>query len=160
MGLIFEGDSLVRIFFKVIIVSVLALASNSSFAFDQINTGYLSDLTLEGYDTTSYHTKGEPIEGSSKYKFNWNGAEWHFLRAEDRDLFAANPESFAPQYGGYCSNQMSLGNLSDTDPNVWLIHEGKLYLFGHDVGRDRWANTGVADRIKEADKHWKEFMKQ
>lgn len=145
---------------KVIVVGLLAFTSNSSFAFDEINTGYLSDLTIDGYDATAYHIKGRPIEGSSNYTFNWKGAEWRFLRAEDRDLFAANPEEYAPQYGGYCSNQMSLGNLSDTDPGVWLIHEEKLYLFGHDVGRDRWTNTGVADRIKEADKYWQEFMKQ
>lgn len=142
------------------IVGIFVLASNASFAFDEINTGYLSDVTIDGYDATAYHIKGEPVEGLSKYKFSWKGADWYFLRVKDRDLFAANPEGYAPQYGGYCSNQMSLGNLSDIDPGVWLIHGGKLYLFGHDVGRARWLKTGVVDRIKDADKHWKEYMKQ
>ena len=32
--------------------------------------------------------------------------------------FTASPEAFAPQYGGYCSNQMSLGNLSDIGTKV------------------------------------------
>lgn len=33
----------------------------------------------------------------------WNGATWHFASGANRDQFAAAPEKYAPQYGGYCA---------------------------------------------------------
>lgn len=127
-------------------------------AFDAINKSTFTGLAVDGYDSTAYFTDARHEEGSSDHTFEWKGATWRFASKTDRDLFAAAPGSYAPQYGGYCSNQMSLGNLSDIDPGVWLIHDGKLYLFGHDAGRIRWETTGVADRIKDADRHWQAYL--
>ena len=141
---------------------LIALAILSPFAsasaFDEINTGYLSDDAVAGYDTTAYFQHAAPTEGDSDYSFKWNGATWKFADKASLDLFAANPDKYRPQYGGYCSNQMSLGNLSNIDPGVWLIYDDKLYLFGHDVGRERWENTGVAERIKDADGYWQKYL--
>ena len=127
-------------------------------AFEEINTGYFDATALQGYDSTGYFSQSRPVEGDKTFSIKWKGAEWRFADAKSRDLFAANPEDYAPQYGGYCSNQMSLGNLSDIDPGVWLIHEGKLYFFGHKEGKDRWQKTGIAARIEDADRHWKEYL--
>ena len=115
---------------------------------------------MSGYDSTAYFSQSRPIEGSGSFIFKHKGANWQFVDQESRDLFAANPTAYAPQYGGYCSNQMSLGNLSDTDPGVWLIHKGKLYLFGHDIGRRRWQRIGIAGQIIEADKNWRKYLAQ
>ncbi|WP_181905141.1 YHS domain-containing (seleno)protein [Aestuariispira insulae] len=127
-------------------------------AADEINTGYFNDLALKGYDSTAYFSQGKAQSGDERISFEWKGAVWLFAREADRNLFAANPEAFAPQYGGYCSNQMSLGRLSDTDPHVWLIQDGKLYLFGHEAGRNRWEQTGIEAQIQAADRHWKAFI--
>ena len=69
----------------------------------------------------------------------------------------AGAESYSPQYGGYCSNQMSLGNLSDIDVEVWRIIDNKLYLFGHDSGRVRWASE-TDQRILKANQHWRSYL--
>ena len=55
----------------------------------------------EGYDVVAYHTEDRAIKGSSQFSHKWNDAKWYFSSAENRDLFAADPERFAPQYGGY-----------------------------------------------------------
>ncbi len=134
------------------------LMSLPAAAFEEINTGYFNETALQGYDSTRYFSDRQAIEGQKTYSFKWKGADWHFADARSRDLFAVNPDGYAPQYGGYCSNQMSLGNLSDIDPGVWLIHDKKLYFFGHKEGKDRWEATGIAARIKDADLHWKEYL--
>lgn len=139
----------------VFILSPLYMAH----AFDEINTSYLSDEAVSGYDTTAYFQKAEPTEGKNNYSFKWKGAVWKFADKNSLDLFRANPNKYRPQYGGYCSNQMSLGNLSNINPGVWLIHADKLYLFGHDIGRQRWKDTGISARILDADAHWQKYLK-
>ncbi|MEH6547519.1 MAG: YHS domain-containing (seleno)protein [Sneathiella sp.] len=147
-----------RRFFAAMLFSILFVSAGSAWAFDEINKSYLGDLAVDGYDSVAYFNTQKPGEGQDSYTAEWKGATWRFANAESRDLFMASPESYAPQYGGYCSNQMSLGNLSDIDPGVWLIFEGKLYLFGHDVGRERWEETGIAARIQDADKNWQQYL--
>ena len=58
-------------------------------------------IAIKGYDTVSYHTEGRATKGSSEFFHTWNDAKWHFASAENRDLFAADPKRYAPQYGGY-----------------------------------------------------------
>ena len=58
-------------------------------------------VAIKGYDTVAYHTEGRAVKGQSKYSHEWNDAKWYFTSTENRDFFAADPERYAPQYGGY-----------------------------------------------------------
>jgi hypothetical protein len=69
-------------------------------AFDEINTNFFG-VAIKGYDTVAYHTDGRAMKGKSTFAHKWNDAKWYFTTAENRDLFIANPERYAPQYGGY-----------------------------------------------------------
>ena len=69
-------------------------------AFEKINQTSWG-VAIKGYDTVAYHTEGRAIKGQRKYSHEWNDAKWYFASAENRDLFAADPERYAPQYGGY-----------------------------------------------------------
>ncbi|MEM6585777.1 MAG: YHS domain-containing (seleno)protein, partial [Pseudomonadota bacterium] len=67
---------------------------------------YFSDspgLALSGYDSVEYHASREAVVGDAGITHEWNGATWRFASAANRDLFAANPEAYAPQYGGHCA---------------------------------------------------------
>jgi YHS domain-containing protein len=86
---------------KVFLVSALfILWSSVGSAFDKVNQTFFG-TAIKGYDTVAYHTEGRAVKGKSRYSYKWNDAKWHFANAENRDLFAANPERYAPQYGGY-----------------------------------------------------------
>ncbi|WP_169569714.1 YHS domain-containing (seleno)protein [Sneathiella limimaris] len=143
---------------RLLILFVAMIFSTPVFAFDEINTGYFDDTALHGHDATGYFQAGRSTEGAEAFHFRYKNADWYFADKESRDLFALNPEQYAPQYGGYCSNQMSLGNIADIDPGVWLIHEKKLYFFGHQEGKDRWVRTGIAARIEDANRHWQDYL--
>jgi YHS domain len=56
------------------------------------------------------------------------GATWYFASAENRDRFAADPERYVPQYGGYCAWAVAHGYTAKIDPEAWKIVDGKLYL--------------------------------
>ncbi|MEQ9260728.1 MAG: YHS domain-containing (seleno)protein [Roseovarius sp.] len=83
---------------------------------------------IGGYDPVAYFTEGAPVEGSPEHSTMWNGAEWRFASAENKATFEADPEAYAPQYGGYCAYAASQGYVASTSPDAWSVHEGKLYL--------------------------------
>jgi YHS domain-containing protein len=140
-----------------LLLPVMALFARPAIAFEEINQSYIGGVALGGYDAVSYFTDAQAVEGSKDHAVEWKGATWLFSSDANRQQFSANPEAYAPQYGGNCSNQMSLGNLSDIDPEVWRIIDEKLYLFGHDNGRVRW-NTDTDDRVSDADGHWQIYL--
>ena len=101
-----------------------------SFAQDRVNTGYFGNVAIKGYDPVAYFTEGAAIEGKEEYSHKWLGAYWRFKNAEHMQMFAANPQQFAPQYGGHCATGMAVhgGLTTDIDPEAFAIVDGKLYL--------------------------------
>ncbi len=85
-------------------------------------------VAIHGYDTVAYFTEGKPMKGSAEFEHAWQDTRWQFASATNRDLFTANPDRYAPQYGGYCALGLSAGEYADIDPNAWTIVDGKLYL--------------------------------
>jgi YHS domain-containing protein len=146
-----------RLLLIVLLFPLLAAVSRPAVAFEEINKSFLGDVALGGFDAVNYFTEGKAKKGDKAHSVEWKGARWLFSSDANRRRFIANPEGYVPEYGGHCSNQMSLGNLSDIDPNVWRMISGKLYLFGHDAGRVRWS-TQTPLRVKEADGHWRNFL--
>lgn len=126
----------------------------SSRLFSQVGPVYTSNnIAVNGYDVVSYFTRQQAVQGSSEWYTEWAGAVWHFSSAENRQLFIQHPESYAPQYGGFCAYGASRGYLAPTDPQAFTIHEGKLYL-NYDLNvRSIWVKD-MSGRIAKADKFW------
>ena len=80
--------------------SALIMFTNSAMAFDAVNETFFG-VAIKGYDTVAYHTEGRALKGKMKFSHKWNDAKWYFSSAANSDLFAADPERYAPQYGGY-----------------------------------------------------------
>ena len=81
-------------------------------------------VTIKGYDAVAYFTEGAPVRGDPAHEHEWQGARWQFSSAEHRDLFAAEPDRYAPRYGGFCSGAMALGWKFRADPKAWKIIDG------------------------------------
>ena len=61
------------------------------------------DLAIKGYDTVAYFKASKALKGNESFTFKWHDMTWYFSTKENRDLFAASPEKYAPQYDGYCA---------------------------------------------------------
>jgi YHS domain-containing protein len=81
-------------------VPVVIAFPDAGIAFDEVNTTFFG-VAIKGYDPVAYHTENRAVKGESQFSLQWNDAKWYFTSAENRDLFAADPERYAPQYGGY-----------------------------------------------------------
>ena len=76
-----------------------------------------------------------------------------FASAANRDMFAKNPEKYAPQYGGYCAQGTSEGHLVVTQPDAWKIVNGKLYLNYDKKVQAQWM-ADIPGHIASANKNW------
>ena len=140
----------------VVVFSVaLGLWSNSSAA-DEINTGYFGNVAIKGYDPVAYFTKSRAVKGSDEISSDWLGATWLFSSTEHRDLFAASPIQYAPQYGGLCADGVAYGNTTtNIDPESWRVIDGKLYLH-YDPGAAVEIEE-IPGQIAKAEKNWPEI---
>ncbi len=90
-----------RIISGIMAVSVLLLLLTApAWAKKIVNTTW-SGVAIKGYDPVAYFTEGKAVEGMKKYQHEWQDAKWRFASQAHLDLFRANPEKYAPQYGGY-----------------------------------------------------------
>ncbi|MEM0982344.1 MAG: YHS domain-containing (seleno)protein [Planctomycetota bacterium] len=112
-------------------------------------------VAIGGFDPVSYF-KGEAQEGQASLTADHGGATYRFASRENLDAFKADPEKYAPQYGGYCATAMSEGKIFEVDPKNYKITGDKLYLFYKGEAGDTlpdW-NADEANRRANADKHW------
>jgi YHS domain-containing protein len=118
--------------------------------------GSPDDPAIKGYDTVAYFTAGKALKGSESFTFQWHGMIWYFSTKENRDLFATSPEKYAPQYDGYCAWAMTEARKAITDPEVWKIVNGKLYLNCSMTAYEKWSRD-IPGNIKKADANWLKF---
>ena len=122
-------------------------------------TDPLTGVAIEGYDPVSYFLGAEPQLGRPDFEYDWQGVPWHFASAANRDVFARNPDVYAPQYGGHCLTSLSRGYLSDGKPGLYVVEAMKLYFFYSAANRDAFTLSKTAT-LTAAAKAWPELSKQ
>ena len=110
-------------------------------------------VALHGYDPVAYFTAGTPTQGRREFSATHVGATYHFASAEHRATFLADPDRYAPQYGGYCAMGVTGGAKFDIDPTAWRVENGKLYL-NKDPRTQRVWLRDVPGNIVKADAKW------
>jgi YHS domain-containing protein len=95
-------------------------------------------LALGGTDPVAYFIDSPPVQGDAAFATDWMGARWTFASAANRDAFVAEPERYAPAFGGYCAFAASRGYLAPTIPEAWSIYEDRLYLNANLRARELW----------------------
>ncbi|MCY3969358.1 MAG: YHS domain-containing protein [Acidobacteria bacterium] len=117
------------------------------------------NLAIRGYDPVAYFTEGKAVKGDRDFTLGWQGADWRFASAENRDLFSEDPEKYAPQYGGYCAWAVSRNYTAPTDPDAFTVVNGKLYLNYNKRVMNQWLED--RDRnIEQADENWPAVLEE
>jgi len=116
-----------KLFSAAAISSALLLGSMANAADIDANAD-INDVAIQGYDPVSYFMDSKAMMGSSNFTATHKNAIYQFASAGHRDAFRANPEKYAPQFGGFCAFGVTKERKFDTDPTAWRISDGKLYL--------------------------------
>ena len=111
------------------------------------------DGAIKGYDPVAYFTKGEPVKGQKLLTYEWKGVNWYFSSSENLKAFKADPEKYAPQFGGYCAYAVSQGYTYSADPEAWKVVEDKLYLNYSKSIRKKW-EANQSEFIRKARTNW------
>ena len=141
------------------------LISTAAAAAPPVNTlktgpfGRRGDTAILGYDPVAYFTVGKPAKGQQQFAHDWMGAKWKFASQANLDLFKADPEKYAPQYGGYCAYGVAQDNLVSIEPDRFSVIDGKLYLNYNDEVQATWLKD-PAGYIKQADTKFKALLKE
>ena len=114
-------------------------------------------VAAQGYDVVSFFN-GTPLKGQVSYSANYNDAKYVFASAENQKKFEASPDSYTPEYGGFCAIAMSEDKEVNPNPKSWEVRDGKLYfftrmLFGIIDAKRQWVKK--PEELRDlADKAW------
>lgn len=111
---------------------------------------------ISGYDPVAYFTGGRPQRGSGYHVADHQGITYAFASEENKEIFEANPERYAPAYGGWCAFGVAVGKKFVADPEVWKIVDGRLYLnLDRDI-QSKWKKD-IPGYIKTGNQNWTEI---
>lgn len=85
-------------------------------------------VAIRGYDPVAYQTEHKALPGEPAFTAVHKGSTFQFRSAANRDAFLAQPDKYAPQFGGFCAFGVSRGYKADISPEAFKVVDGKLYL--------------------------------
>lgn len=110
-------------------------------------------LALYGIDPVGYFTGQRPIEGKADFELRHAGVIWRFENEGNRAAFARDPNVYMPRFGGYDPVGVSRGLSTPGHPELWLVHDERLFLFYTDKARQTFvANPSAV--IAAASARW------
>lgn len=143
---------------RQLLASTLLLFTTTAYAAeDEIYTSFFSSVGADGYDVVAYFSENKPIKGNKNFATEYKNVDWYFSNKENLNAFKENPESFAPQYGGYCAWAVANETTASGDPLQWTVVNNKLYLNYDAEIQAMW----TADRdnlITKGDMNWPEVL--
>lgn len=124
-----------------------------------VNVSGASQAALSGYDAVAFFTDKKAVNGSPFISAEYQGASYFFSSEAHKQLFAAHPEKYAPQFGGFCAFGAALGKVLPVDVSTWQVRDGKLYL---NLNADilKGFNADFDAQLAKANKNWPSLVEQ
>ncbi|MBV6633095.1 MAG: hypothetical protein KI792_08695 [Alphaproteobacteria bacterium] len=125
----------------------------------EIRTTPIGNLAMGGFDPVTYFEADAPAKGSDEFSYHWKGARWLFTSQMNLEAFRANPETYAPAYGGHGAWPVTVGQYVFGDPRLFTITDGRLFLHYTENTRDQW-RADQARLTERADRNWATDLEQ
>ena len=143
---------------SLIVILAAAPPLSRAAATERIVVDWHSGLAIGGYDPVAFFTDGKPMAGNADLELRYGGVVWRFTNIGNRAAFAARPDVYMPQYGGYDPLGVARGLAVAGNPYVWLIANERLFLF-YDAAR-RGTFAADPDRvIGSANRKWPDVLR-
>jgi YHS domain-containing protein len=139
---------------RLIILITLLLALAGCATHNTVSDGDDAQLMLQGYDPVAYFTLGKPTRGRPDLKAEHGGVTYRFATEAHRGLFVKNPQKYAPQYNGFCSNGLVYAiPLGGGGENFKIVND-RLFIFGGANSKKYW-EMDEKRNLALGDKYWK-----
>jgi YHS domain-containing protein len=147
---------------KLIALGICTVAGTVIAGGSKVNAGEFFEkegVAIRGYDPVAYFKDNMPVKGSPAIEATYKGSRFLFASDANRALFVADPDRYAPQFGGYCAFGTARGYKAAIDPAAFTIVDGKLYLNYNPDVQQEW-RADVAGFVAKANANWPEVSKQ
>ncbi|MEM8972957.1 MAG: YHS domain-containing (seleno)protein [Pseudomonadota bacterium] len=139
------------------LIGVFSVAP-AAFAVDEYNVSKGTTVSGEGVafrgnDLVAIANGLGVVPGRAAHTYVHDGVAYYFVSEDAMNQFAANPEEYMPQYGGYCTLGVALGKKLDASPRFADIVDGKLYVFLNAAVFEAYENDKAAI-LADAAKNW------
>ncbi|MCX2573183.1 YHS domain-containing (seleno)protein [Pedobacter sandarakinus] len=138
---------------RTLIVAALSLFILFSASAQQSEIFAPGGKAIRGFDPVAFFTQAKALKGVDTLSYQWKDVTWLFASAENMAMFKADPEKFAPQYGGYCAYGCSNNYKAPTQADTWTVVDDKLYFNYNVKVKEMWTKEQT-ERIKAADEKW------
>ena len=100
------------------------------------------NVANKGYDMVNYFVTNTAERGTKQFSTSYGGATYYFVNQSNLDTFKEGPETYLPQFDGYCSFAVAKMNEKvPVNPETFRIDDGKLYFFFNDYYEGAPFNT-------------------
>ena len=134
----------------------LLFASQLAFGGDYFE---VDGVALRGYDPVAYFDVGQPTLGLPALSHTYKGSTFRFASEANLKKFVADPEKYAPQFGGFCALGTANGYKVKTEPDAFKVVDGKLYFNYNRKVLELWTQD-QAGYITRANKNWPDVSRQ
>lgn len=113
-------------------------------------------VVIKGYDPVAYWENEEAIKGKVELAWETEDGTWWFAEEDNRAKFIADPDRYTPEFGGYDAEGMTRGFKRRSDPTLWVLIDGKVYLHYTIEDQNRWAKD-IRGNIRLGEKNWEKL---
>ncbi len=116
-------------------------------------------VMLLGHDPVAYFKVGAPARGKPELKVSLPDRTYYFATTENKAAFESDPKRFEPEYGGFCASGAAFAIKLGSDPGAWQIHDGRLFIFGDELGKSAWL-VDPAWNVAHGDRLWPDMQQR
>jgi len=144
--------------FAAATLAAVLSATPAAFAADEYNVSTGTTLSgagvaARGDDVVALATDLDVVPGLARFTVEHDGVAYYFASEKTMKAFAADPERYVPQYGGFCAFGVAIGKKLDASNRYADIVDGKLYVFLNAVAFDKYKED-KAGTLAKAAQNW------
>lgn len=147
---------------QILTIALLAVALgtplSSALAQGPVIVDAMTGVAMGGFDPVTYFIEPEPLRGLPDHEYRWQDVPWYFASAANRDVFARNPEVYAPRFGGLGAMSLARGYRAEGNPRIFARYRMKLYLFYSVANREAFLLAPDA-AVAAAEANWPRFAR-
>ncbi|MDX2014899.1 MAG: YHS domain-containing (seleno)protein [Myxococcaceae bacterium] len=118
-----------------------------------------SKVKLGGYCPVAYVSANKALPGDLKVTSEVDGRVYAFINEGAKKAFDADPQKFtsAIQYDAWCATGLATGKRIPSDPALFSVVDGKVYLFSSKGAKDTF-DKAPKELVAKADAQAKKLL--
>ena len=134
----------------LLLVLLLAVTSTSFVLAGDHASG---DVALGGYCPVAYAAMGKAVKGDPKFASEYEGTTYYLANGKAKKMFDKAPQDYEVAYDGWCATGMAHGMKVESDPTLFVVQDGRTYLFSNEEARAMFVGD-TAGVVAKADTKW------